>query len=129
VRFAIAAVRCASLAWSQPVSRPCITGVAHILETDNAEQLRKYLASRGVRVPRRVTKDRIGDTSFSVTDPDSRTVEFVQSGPGGRSMRAKGEFMDDRRASTHLSPRPAPVGRLASHRDGRDRRGQVSGRL
>jgi catechol 2,3-dioxygenase-like lactoylglutathione lyase family enzyme len=166
VRFAIAAVLCASLAWSQPVSRPRITGVAHIafyahdieqsrtfytgllgfqepyalknpdgslsvaffkindrqyvellpetqantdrlvriaLETDNAEQLRRYLASRGVRVPRRVTKDRIGNTSFSVTDPDNHTVQFVQYEPGGRSMRGNGKFMDDRRTSTHMS--------------------------
>ncbi len=78
--------------------------LAHIaLETDNAEQLRKYLASRGVRVPGRVTKDRIGNTSFTVTDPDRHTVEFVQYQPGGRSMREKGRFMDDRRASTHMS--------------------------
>jgi catechol 2,3-dioxygenase-like lactoylglutathione lyase family enzyme len=73
------------------------------LETDDAEQLRKYLASRGVEVPGHVTKDRIGNTSFTVADPDKHTVEFVQYEPGGRSMRAKGEFMDDRRASTHLS--------------------------
>jgi lactoylglutathione lyase len=73
------------------------------LETDNAEQLRAYLASRGVKVPDRVTKDRIGNTSFSVTDPDKHTVEFAQYEPDGWSMREKGKFMDDRRVSTHMA--------------------------
>jgi lactoylglutathione lyase len=73
------------------------------LETENAEQLRKYLASRGVAVPDRVTKNRIGNTTFSVTDPDKHTVEFVQYEPDGWSMREKGKLMDDRRASTHMA--------------------------
>jgi len=70
------------------------------LETDNAEQLRKYLVSRGVPVPDRVAKNRIGNRTLTVTDPDKHTVEFVQYEPGGRTMREKGKFMDDRRIST-----------------------------
>jgi lactoylglutathione lyase len=75
------------------------------LETDNADQLRKYLISRGVPVPDRVTKNRIGNRTFTVTDPDKHTVEFVQYEPGGRTMREKGKFMDDHRISavtTHV---------------------------
>jgi len=78
--------------------------LVHIaLETDNAEQLRKYLGSRSVQVPDRVTKGPIGNTSFTVTDPDKHTVEFVQYEPDGWSMREKGKFMDDRRVSTHMA--------------------------
>jgi len=73
------------------------------LETDNAEQLRVYLASRGVKTPGHVAKDRIGNTTFSVTDPDNHTVEFVQYEPDGWSLREKGKFMDDRRVSTHMA--------------------------
>lgn len=87
-----------------PEKEPSTDRLVHIaLETDNAEQLREYLGSRGVQVPDRVTKDRTGNTSFTVTDPDKHTVEFVQYDPDGWSMRENGEFMNDRRASSHMS--------------------------
>jgi catechol 2,3-dioxygenase-like lactoylglutathione lyase family enzyme len=87
-----------------PEQEPGTDRLMHIaLETDNAEQLRAYLASRGVKVPDRVTKGRIGNTSFTVTDPDQHTVEFVQYEPDGWSMREKGKFMDDRRVGTHMA--------------------------
>ena len=73
------------------------------LETDNAEQLRKCLASRGVAVPDRVTKNRIGNRTFTVTNPEKHTVEFVQYEPDGWSMREKDKFMDDRRVSTQTT--------------------------
>ena len=73
------------------------------LETDNAAQLRAYLASKGIKVPDRVTRNRTGDSSFTVTDPDGHLVEFVQYEPDGLNLRAKGKFMDDRRLSGHMS--------------------------
>ena len=73
------------------------------LETDDAEQMRRYLASRVVPVPDRVTKNRIGNRTFTVTDPEKHTVEFVQYEPGSRTMREKGKFMDDRRVSTQAT--------------------------
>ena len=51
-------------------------------------------------MPDKVTKGRIGNPTFNVTDPDRHTVEFVQYEPDGWSMREKGKFMDDRRIST-----------------------------
>ncbi len=84
--------------------KPATDRLTHIaLETDDAAGMLKYLASQGVKVPDRVTKDRIGNTSFTVTDPDKHTVEFVQYEPDGWSAREKGKFMDDCRASTHMS--------------------------
>jgi lactoylglutathione lyase len=52
------------------------------LETDDAEGLRRYLASRGVGVPERLTRDEAGHR-FTVHDPDGHTVEFVQPSPTG----------------------------------------------
>jgi catechol 2,3-dioxygenase-like lactoylglutathione lyase family enzyme len=166
MKFAIVAALCASLAWSQEVKRPRLTGVAHIalyahdidrsrefytgflgfqepfslknpdgslsmtffkindrqyvellpetqagtdrlshiaLETDDAAQMLAYLASRGVKTPARATRDRIGNASFDVTDPDGHTVEIVQYEPDGWSMREKGKFMNENRAANHMS--------------------------
>src|SRR3954471_21689821 len=39
------------------------------VETDDAEEMRRYLASKGVRVPASVPKGRIGNLNFNVADP------------------------------------------------------------
>ena len=61
--------------------------------TDDAEAMRRYLASRGVKVPERVPKGRSGNSNFNVTDPDGHTVEIVQYEPDSWSMREKGKHM------------------------------------
>jgi lactoylglutathione lyase len=54
--------------------------------TDNAPQMREYLASRGVKVPERVGKGKTGDLNFEFKDPDghrsksSSTSQRVGSG-------------------------------------------------
>jgi lactoylglutathione lyase len=53
------------------------------LETDDAEALRRYLASRGVDVPERVVRGDAG-RHFTVHDPDGHPVEFVQPSPASR---------------------------------------------
>ena len=40
------------------------------IETDDAEAMRSYLAARGVAVPAKVNKVRIGNLAFNVKDPD-----------------------------------------------------------
>lgn len=62
-------------------------------QTDDAEAMRAYLAARGVKVPERVSKVRIGNTSFNVKDPEGHTVEFTQYEPGGWTRREKGRFL------------------------------------
>ena len=52
------------------------------LETDDAEAMRQYLASQGVKVPTETPKGRIGNANFFITDPDGRTVEIVQYSAG-----------------------------------------------
>lgn len=71
-------------------------------ETDNAEAMRAYLGSRGVSVPERVGKGRIGNSNFNVKDPDGHTVEIVQYQPDGWSMRDKGKFLGPERISTRM---------------------------
>ncbi len=72
------------------------------IETDDAEAMRVYLASRGVNVPESTPKGRIGNLNFNIFDPDGHTVEVVQYMPDGWTMREKGKFMPDTRISTRL---------------------------
>ena len=70
--------------------------------TDDAEAVRRHLASRGIKVPERVPKGRIGNSNFNVTDPDGHTVEIVQYEPDGWSAREKGKHMGPQRVSTRM---------------------------
>jgi lactoylglutathione lyase len=71
--------------------------LSHIsVETDDIERMRRYLASKGIKVPEKATLGRIKNLSFTVKDPDGHGLEFVQYMPEGWSMREKGKFMGDR---------------------------------
>lgn len=72
------------------------------IETDDAEQMRLYLAAKGVKVPDKVGKGRIGNLNFNVKDPDGHTVEIVQYMPDGWSLRDKGKAMTDDRISQRM---------------------------
>ncbi len=72
------------------------------LETEDALAMRAYLASRGIKVPEKVDKGRIGNLNFNVTDPDGHTVEIVQYMPEGWTLREKGKFLPETRISTRL---------------------------
>jgi catechol 2,3-dioxygenase-like lactoylglutathione lyase family enzyme len=82
------------------------------LETDDAQAMHDFLASRGVKVPETVGKGRIGNLNFNVTDPDGHTVEIVQYAPEGWTLREKGKFMPDTRISTHMTHVGVLVGDL-----------------
>jgi catechol 2,3-dioxygenase-like lactoylglutathione lyase family enzyme len=60
---------------------------------EDAEAMRVYLGSRGVTVPDRVTRARIGTINVSVKDAEGHTVEFVQDQPDSWAARAKGKFL------------------------------------
>ena len=72
------------------------------VQTDDAEAMRLYLASRGVKVPDKANKGRIGNLEFNVVDPDGHQVEIVQYLPGSWTVRERGREMSDARVSTHL---------------------------
>ena len=64
---------------------PPHAGLADRLEsvafsTTDAEALRKYLAAKGVVVPKAVAVDAEGSRSFSVHDPEGNKVVFTQDG-------------------------------------------------
>ena len=53
--------------------------LSHIsFETTNAEQMRAYLASSGVKVPDKLEPMQDGNRGFDVIDPDGHDVEFVE---------------------------------------------------
>ena len=80
--------------------------------TDDAERMRAYLASRGVRVPDNVGKGKIGNSNFNITDPDGHTVEIVQYQPDSWTRREKGKYLPAARVSTHMSHVGVTIGGL-----------------
>src|SRR5579862_2672842 len=77
--------------------------LSHIaFETADAEQLRAYMASRGVKVPEKLDPMLDGNRGFEATDPDGHTVEFVQYMPGSLHSRNFGKFLADTRISDHM---------------------------
>jgi lactoylglutathione lyase len=86
-----------------PETAPKTDRLNHIsIQTDNAEAMRKYLASRGVPVPKAVGKGRIGNSNFNIKDPEGHTVEVVQYEPDGWTVREQGKHLTDARVSVHM---------------------------
>jgi catechol 2,3-dioxygenase-like lactoylglutathione lyase family enzyme len=86
-------------------------------ETDDARQLRDYLASKGVKVPAEVQKGSDGNLNFMIQDPDGHDVEFVQYLPGSLHSRNFGKFLP----ATRVSDRIIHVGTTVSDREPFDR--------
>jgi lactoylglutathione lyase len=83
------------------------------LETDDAERMRHYLKSKGVRVPDKTPVGKIGNFNYFVPDPDGHNVELVQYAADGWTIREKGNFMPE----TRIAARMAHVGILAGDLD------------
>lgn len=82
------------------------------LETTDAEAMRQYLAAKGVAVPGKVNRARIGNLSFNVKDPDGHTVEFLQYTPTGWTVRERGKFLGSARISDRMAHLGILVGSL-----------------
>ena len=82
------------------------------IETDDAEAMRTYLASKGIKVPDKVGKGRIRNSNFNIKDPDGHTVEIVQYEPDGWTIRDTGKAVDGPRISTRMSHLGITVGAL-----------------
>jgi len=77
--------------------------LSHIaFETTDAEQLRAYMASRGVEVPAKLDPMLDGNRGFEAKDPDGHTVEFVQLMPGSIHSRDFGKHVPDTRISQRI---------------------------
>ncbi len=73
------------------------------VETTDAEAMRKYLASKGVKVPEKTPKGRTGNSNYFVTDPNGTICEIVQYEPGSMSANTLGKDMPETRVSTRMS--------------------------
>jgi catechol 2,3-dioxygenase-like lactoylglutathione lyase family enzyme len=71
-------------------------------ETDDAEGMRGYLASSGIKVPPKAAKDQVGDLSFELTDPSGFTIQMVQYQPKSKTSLVQGKFMPADRISTRV---------------------------
>jgi lactoylglutathione lyase len=80
--------------------------------TDSAEAMRLYLASKGVKVPEKVGKGKIGNLNFTITDPDGHIVEIVQYEPDSWTRRQKGRYLPETRISVHMTHVGVTVGAL-----------------
>jgi lactoylglutathione lyase len=86
-----------------PERQPNTDRLNHIsIETDNAEAMRVYLASKGIKVSDRVPKGRTGNSNFTVKDPEGHGVEIVQYEPDSWTVRAKGKNMPASRISKRM---------------------------
>lgn len=71
-------------------------------ETEDVEQMRLYLQSKGVRVPDMSREDGSGNKVFLVSDPAGVIVEFLQWGEHSLHKRSKGRFLSDERISDRI---------------------------
>ena len=65
--------------------------------TSDAEALRQAFAAKGVSVPPAVSKNVLGNTSFTVIDPDGHTIEWVHYEAGSLTGQTLGRAMPDTR--------------------------------
>ncbi len=86
-----------------PEREPASNRLNHIaLQTENAEAMRRYLASKGVKVPDKTPKGRIGNSNFTFRDPAGHAVEIVQYEPDSQTAREKGKHLPETRISKRM---------------------------
>jgi catechol 2,3-dioxygenase-like lactoylglutathione lyase family enzyme len=72
------------------------------IETDDAEGMRLYLASKGCKVPEKTPSGRTGNLNYFVTDPNGIICEIVQYASAGMTAKNFGRDMPDTRISKHM---------------------------
>ena len=70
--------------------------------TDSIEQMRLYLASKGIDVPAHPSRTKTGDLVFSIKDPDGTQIEFSQPQPASVEAQGIGKFLPADRISQHI---------------------------
>jgi len=70
--------------------------------TSDLEQMRLYLAAKGVAVPARTSRTKTGDLVFSIADPDGTQIEFSQPQPASVEAQGTGKFLPPTRISQHI---------------------------
>jgi catechol 2,3-dioxygenase-like lactoylglutathione lyase family enzyme len=73
------------------------------VETSDAEAMRKYLASKGMKVPEKTPVGKTGNSNYFVTDPNGTICEIVQYESTSMSARTLGKDMPGTRISARMS--------------------------
>jgi lactoylglutathione lyase len=70
--------------------------------TNDVEQMRLYLAAKGIEVPARASRTGTGDLVFSIKDPDGTQIEFSQPQPTSVEAQGAGKFLSPTRVSDRI---------------------------
>ena len=73
------------------------------LETENAEAMRQYLASKGVAVKDKTPIGRSGNANYFIKDPEGHTIEMVQYLPDGWTAKDRGLHSPATRVAVRLA--------------------------
>jgi lactoylglutathione lyase len=73
------------------------------IETTDAEAMRKYLASKGIKVPEKTPVGKTGNSNYFVTDPNGTICEIIQYEPTSMSSKTLGKDMPETRISARMS--------------------------
>lgn len=76
--------------------------VAVWFETDEPEQMRRYLEKCKIPVPESTRDDGAGNEYFLVHDPSGVPVAFMNYGEKGLHVKSKGKYLSDRRISERI---------------------------
>jgi len=71
-------------------------------ETENVEQMRQYLKSKGLTVPDKTTIDGAGNEIFVVNDPSENHIEFIGLKATGLHKKTKGKYLSVNRISKRI---------------------------
>jgi catechol 2,3-dioxygenase-like lactoylglutathione lyase family enzyme len=82
--------------------------------TPDASAMREYLAGKGVTVPDKVPKGKIGNSNYFIKDPEGNTLEIVHYEPDGWTLQNKGKFLPETRISTKMAHVGVLVGDLGA---------------
>lgn len=76
--------------------------VSVTFETENVEQMRKYLQEKQVKVPKEVSVDGAGNTVILVYDSSGVPIEFLKYSSNSPHKKSKGKFLSENRISKRL---------------------------
>ncbi len=71
-------------------------------ETENVEQMRQYMKSKGQKVPEKTNIDEAGNEVFTVDDFSGNHIEFIDLKKNGLHRQSEGKFLSERRISKRI---------------------------
>jgi catechol 2,3-dioxygenase-like lactoylglutathione lyase family enzyme len=78
-----------------PAARDKNRLVSVSLETENVEQMRQFLKSRGLEVPDKTRTDGSGNEVLLVHDPSGNPIEFIEYKANSLHIQSKGRFLTE----------------------------------